>query len=134
MSVNLGGEKNLEQLVKGINPILNKGIYVFTMLKDVSLIDRSLTLFEFKENEGTTVVLEKKKADDLKLSYEYEASWITLNIHSSLDAVGFIAIISSALAKENISANVVAGYYHDHIFVPEDKASRAMEVLKELGS
>jgi len=134
MSVNLGGEKNLEQLVKGINPILTKGIYVFTTLKDVSLIDRNDTLFEFKENEGTTVVLEKKKADDLKLSYEYVASWITLNIHSSLDAIGFTVIISSALAKENISTNVVAGYYHDHIFVPEDKASRAMEVLSRLAS
>lgn len=134
MSKNLSGEKKLAQLVNKMDPILNRGVYVFTTLKDTSLIKRSQTLFEFKEVESTTVVLKKEKADALKLPYEYVASWITLNINSSLDAVGFTAIISSALAKENISANVVAGYFHDHIFVPVTKADKAMKILHSLGT
>jgi hypothetical protein len=61
-------------------------------------------------------------------------SWITLNIHSSLEAYGLTAAFSNALAEANVSCNVVAGVYHDHIFVPRNDADKAMTVLKKLSS
>lgn len=126
------GESDLSVLVKNMNPVLNDGEYVITTVQKTGAIDREDTICEFKEEEGTTVVMERKKADKLKVDYHFVASWITLRVHSSLDAVGLTAIFSTALSQHNISANVIAGYYHDHIFVHRKDAGRAMEVLRSL--
>ena len=86
----------------------------------------------FKETEGKTLILRKNYADTLSINYTFIASWITLSIHSSLEAVGFTAAFSNALAKENISCNVVAAYYHDDIFVNSQDLEKALEVLNSL--
>jgi len=128
------GEKNLSKLIKGMTPKLNKGDFVFATVKDLSKINRNDTICEFKETEGVTLVIEKQKADALKLDYDYIAAWFTLEIHSALDAVGLTAQFSTALAKNNISCNVIAGYNHDHIFVAKEDATKAMEVLTDLSN
>lgn len=128
----MSGEKNIAALIHGMTPKLNSGEYVFCTVTDVSSINRTDTICEFKEDEGVTIVLERNKADALKLHYEYVASWITLQIHSSLEAVGLTALFSTELAKYEISCNVIAGYYHDHIFVDRNDANMAIEALTNL--
>jgi len=128
----MAGETNLVQLLKGMSPQLNKGEFVFVTVKDTSKINRNDTISEFKEHEGTTLIIERKKADTLKLEYHFIASWITLNIHSALEAVGLTAAISKALTEQNISCNIVAGFYHDHIFVDKNDANNALEILRNL--
>lgn len=86
----------------------------------------------FHEKEGVTFILDTKNAVDKKIDYLSVYRLITLNVHSSLDAVGLTAAFSAKLAEKNISANVVAAYYNDHIFVPEEKAEQALEAILEL--
>lgn len=128
----MSGETNISKLILEMSPELNPGEYVFSTVPNTDDIERKDTLCEIKEKEGTTVVIEKSKADHLKLPYDYVASWITLRIHSSLEAVGLTAVFSTALAKNDISCNVIAGYYHDHIFVDTKDSEKAMSVLTAL--
>ncbi len=129
------GETNIAILLKSARPKLNEGEYVFcTIFPPSQAIDQSQIIGSFKEEEGLTVILEKGEADKLNLNYSYVAAWITLTVHSSLEAVGLTAAFSNALAKEGISCNVVAAYYHDHIFVADNDAERAMQVLRDLST
>ena len=93
-----------------------------------------IQLANSKEDEGTTIIIEKSKADQLSLKYDFVASWITLIVHSSLSAVGLTAAFSTELAKNNISCNVIAGYYHDHIFVDKRDGVKAMKILESMTS
>jgi hypothetical protein len=128
----MSGETNINSLLKNMTPKLNEGEYVFCTISDMANIPLADIVGLFKEDEGITVILKKETADRLNLSHTYIAAWITLTIHSSLEAVGLTAAFSAALAKQLISCNVVAAYYHDHIFVAKGDAEKAMQVLKDL--
>ena len=128
----MAGKTELTQLLNEMEPILHSGEYVFVSSKHSIPLDFKEIVASFKEEEGTTLILEKEKADALHLDYDYVASWITLNVHSSLEAVGLTAAVSNALAQEGIPCNVVAAYYHDHIFVAQTEAKTAMQVLTNL--
>jgi uncharacterized protein len=126
------GEINLKKLLQGLNPHHNPGDYVFCVVENLAKINPDDIIMLFRENEGITVILKKETADRLKLPYSYISAWITLTVHSSLAAVGLTAAFSKALAEKGISCNVVAAYYHDHIFVDKKDAAEAMKILNEL--
>ena len=123
------GEKDLGSLLKSMSPKLNMGEYVFCILNDLSIIDIHDAVSMFREQEGITIIIKKELADLLNLDYSFIASWITLTVHSSLEAVGLTAAFSKALSDNGISCNVVAGYFHDHIFVAQKDTENAMYIL-----
>ena len=117
-----------------MSPKLMDGEYVYCTLQDAQYGDYSdlEPVAAINESEGLTLIIPKSKADDKNISYESVFKGITLSIHSSLDAVGLTAAFSSKLTEHEISANVIAGYYHDHIFVQREHVERAIEALNEL--
>lgn len=129
MDNHTSGIKDLQQLIANMEPVLNEGEYVFASVSDITTIPRAMAICEMREKEGITVVLAKEDAITLGVPFEFVAAWITLNIHSALEAVGLTAAFATALGKSEISCNVIAGYYHDHIFVDTKDAEKAMQVL-----
>jgi hypothetical protein len=122
----MSGEK------KNIKPKLNEGKYVFCSVENIEKIEIKNLVGSFKENEGYTIILSKKEAINLGLTYSFVAAWITLTINSSLESVGLTSSFSNALARQGISCNVIAGYFHDHIFVKFDDRNTAMRILNNL--
>ncbi|MFD2917673.1 ACT domain-containing protein [Psychroserpens luteus] len=127
----MSGEKNLDTLLKSMKPKHNLGEYVFCKTENLDQINLSQIIMTFKEEESITIIAKKEVADQLNLDYSFIASWITLTVHSSLEAVGLTAAFSNALSENGISCNVAAAYYHDHIFVDIKDTTKAMEVLNE---
>ena len=123
------GEKDLATLLKNMKPEHNSGEYVFCTIASLENINLEAIEMLFREKEGITLILKKEIADQFNLSYSFIASWITLTVHSSLEAVGLTAAFSKALADQGISCNVVAAFYHDHIFVDQKDTEKAMMIL-----
>lgn len=128
----MSGETDLNKLIASMSPVLNEGTFVFcTVAKNFSFDVRQV-LALFKEEEGVTLVLEKEIAEEWKLQHSVPMAWLSLNVHSSLQAVGLTAAVSKALAAKGMSCNVLAAYYHDHIFVEKEQAQMALQLLTEL--
>ncbi len=125
-------ETNLQTILKSMNPIFHEGEYVFCTVENTEAIDPNDLVMTFRETEGTTLIIRKETADKLNLKYDFIAAWISLMVHSSLEAVGLTASFSTALADEGISCNVVAGYYHDHLFIKHSDSQKAIAVLEKL--
>lgn len=123
------GEKDLNELLKTLKPKQNPGDYVFCVENDLAIFNTNQIIMFFREEEGNTVIIKKELADSLKLEYSFIASWITLTVHSSLEAAGLTTAFSSALSTAGISCNVVAAFYHDHIFVDKKDNEKAMAIL-----
>ena len=121
-------ERDLEKLLAGIDPHLNDGQWVFCAAE----IDGAL--MTFRESEGPTSIVRREAADAGGHRYTLVAAWITLRVHSDLEAVGFLARISNDLAAADISCNVVSAFHHDHLFVPWDRRHDAMKILAHVRS
>lgn len=130
------GILSLPTLLATMSPTLDQDTtYVFattTETNPFTTIAQQPQSFEmfFREAEGWTLIVEKADADKLGLDYTFPCKKITLNVHSSLEAVGFLAAVTTRLAQEvKIGVNPVSGFYHDHLFVPEGREGEVMSCL-----
>lgn len=130
----MSGETNLARLLRSMTPQLNPGQYVFCCVPVEHDCSALQPIASLREAEGLSLVLTRESADAHGLHYDYVAAWITLQVHSSLAAVGLTASFSAALAQAGISCNVVAGFHHDHLFVPSERAEQALSTLRALAA
>jgi hypothetical protein len=130
----MSGETNLTKLIASMAPTLTENEYVFGILDNIDYTQLALLnpIGTFQEKEGLTIIVAKHKADEFNIAYSGVFKCITLNVHSSLDAVGLTAAVSTKLTQSNISANVVAAYYHDHVFIASKDAEKALAELNDL--
>lgn len=129
----MDGETDLQTLLASLQPVLHEPAYVFCSIEPEvfrGLIGEPVGVFH--ELEGMTLILTHQQASLQGLPFDRAWACITLTVHSSLFAVGFLAAITARLAAAGISVNAVSAYYHDHLFVPWDDRERALEELEAL--
>ena len=120
----MSGETDLGKLLSGLAIEKREGRWLFVTGPEAN---REAAVMSFQEREGWTHIVP---------AYEDQEGyiWLELAIHSSLEAVGFLAAVSRELAEKSIPCNAIAAYYHDHVFVPEAKAAAAIEALRALAA
>jgi hypothetical protein len=135
--MNTSGETQLAVLLAQMKPEVVPGEWVYATVPYA----RSATppadaepVVVVREAEGLTMVLERADADRLGLTYDYVSSLVSLTVHSALEAVGLTAAVAARLAEAGMSCNVVAGFHHDHLFVPYGRGEEAVELLTALAS
>ena len=126
-------QTDLSTLLKTMNPELHPAEFVFCSVSPDLFVHLTVEFVGcFREVEGVTLIVERETADEAGLEYGFVGRMITLTVHSSLEAVGFLAAITAKLAAAGISVNPVSAFYHDHLFVPAEQAELAMQLLHEL--
>jgi hypothetical protein len=126
----MSGETNLDVLLRSMKPELQEGEFVFCTVSPERVQALNVDpVCQFREDEGVTLIVRKEQAEGAGLSYAFVSRMITLTVHSSLDAVGFLAAVAGKLAENGISVNPVSAYYHDHLFVPSEKAAEVIGLL-----
>jgi uncharacterized protein len=131
------GERDLQTLLSSLTTTLHPSTFVFIAMPDevttIGDLPPSLNArMAFQEAEGLTIVTTRASANSHGLRYSFPCRMITLNVHSSLEAVGFIARVASKLAEKGIGANTVSGFFHDHLFVAEGREEEIVAALKAL--
>lgn len=127
------GGRDLGELLAAMSPELRPTRLVFlTVAAGTALPDAVEVVASVREDEGLSVVVDAEQAREHGLDGEFPCAWITLRVRSALDAVGFLAAVTSALADAGISVNAVAGFHHDHLFVPWSRRHEAMAALHGL--
>lgn len=128
----MSGETDLQVMLDELEPVVREGEFVFVTVDTVPAdVTPEATVLE---SEGLTLVVPRGVADAHGWQYDFAAGWVTLTIHSALDAVGLTAAVSRALADAGISANMLAGRFHDHVLVPVERRDEAVAVLRDLSA
>lgn len=128
------GTCDLATLLRDMMPVIASPTYVYCSFPDGRVPAGVEAVCQFREVEGLTAIIERSAAQRLGIAHNFPARMITLTVHSDLAAVGFLSVIFAALADAGIACNAVSAYYHDHLFVPEDRANEAMDLLQSLAT
>jgi uncharacterized protein len=126
------GESDLRVMLREMKPTVHSGEYVFVVWPGEQPPPNLPIVMSFREVEGWTLIVKESVAIARGLQCVFRAAWITLEVHSDLNAVGFLAAVTGAMAEAGISCNAVSAVFHDHLFVPAEQHARAMQVLNDL--
>ena len=125
----MAGETDLGRLLTTLQPRVRPGAFVVVALPEIPDVRCEAVICE---DEAVTCVVTRDLADERGWPYDFVAGWVTLQVHSSLEAVGLTAAVSAELARAGIAANMLAGFHHDHVLVPIARLHNAVGVLTEL--
>ena len=131
------GETSLNTLLRTLKATVQAPTYVFISVPNDQLVHPFPIPFSevqmwFNESEGATLIVPLRTAEKFDFDYSYRCKMVTLDVHSSLEAVGFMAAIATRLAQEGLSSNPVSAFYHDHLFVKEEESEKVVKVLDDM--
>ena len=124
--------RDLATLIASMQPALHAGTWAWCALPAGTSTEGADAVATMREAEGLTVVVPEADAAARGWPVAFRSAWITLTVHSDLEAVGLTAAFARALGDAGISCNVIAGVHHDHLFVPVHRAADAMAALQAL--
>lgn len=130
----MSGETDLDTLLRTLAATLDPEAYVFATLPGEAVPDGLVPRMAFREAEGLTLILTLAEAEAHGIAHEFPCRMITLDVHSSLAAVGFIARIATELARRGMGVNPVSGFHHDHLFVPAGREDEALAILSRIAA
>lgn len=113
---------DLQGMLAGMAPVPDAREWAFVVVEDVPPSDAFAII---REAEGVTAIVAQKSGGFAR---------IILTVHSALEGVGLTAAVSTALAGAGIACNVVAGFHHDHLFVPWERRDEALAILQRLAA
>jgi len=128
----MSGECDLDTLLRTLTATLVEGTYVFATVAPGTVPPSLTPRMTFAEAEGTTLILLREEAEAHGIAHDFPCRMITLDVHSSLEAVGFIARIATELARAGMGVNPVSGFHHDHLFVPDGREGEALRILERI--
>lgn len=123
---------NLQEILRSLDAVREPGVFAYVSVPHGSDVSALPYLAYFREREGISLILPEQAAHQAHLPILFRCAWISLTVHSDLEATGLTAAFSKALSERGISCNVVAAAFHDHIFVPNDRADEALKCLDAL--
>ena len=130
------GKISLGALLATLHTTLHPSTFVFSTFPPPNPPPaplKDLAQMVFKEAEGTTLITTLQDAESHAVKgYTFPCRMITCEVHSSLEAVGFMAVIATRLAQKGMGVNPVSGFFHDHLFVPLGREEEALQCLEEL--
>lgn len=126
----VSGETDLERMLAELRVTIRDDVYCMVSLASPDDELRASAAAMISEEEAVTLVITTREAESRALPYDFAAAWLTLEVHSSLHAVGLTAAIARMLTDEGIPCNVLAGFYHDHLLVPADQGRRVKTILE----
>ncbi|TKB30396.1 MAG: ACT domain-containing protein [Mesorhizobium sp.] len=123
------GETDLQRLLASMTPQLLPDVHVFATLAPGTAVPDGLDpVMQFREREGLTLIVSEDQAKVAGLAGTFRCRMITLDI------VGFLAAITTRLAAAGMGVNPVSAFYHDHLFVPAERAEEALGLLRQLAA
>ena len=127
----MAGMTDLEEMLRTLTVSVRPDRYTFLSVDAIPSLGDGVAAV-LTEAEGTTVVATVERAEAEGWPVDFQAAWLTLDVHSSLEAIGLTAAFSAALGEVGIACNVLAGFHHDHLLVPADRADEAVAALEGL--
>jgi hypothetical protein len=119
------GEQDLSKIIAALRVRRRPGTYVYVSRPAGEIAAAAM----IEEDEGTTFVVEREAAERAGLAWSFAAAWLTVEVHTALDGIGLTAVVARTLADAAIPCNILAGYYHDHLLVPADRAEEAIAAI-----
>ena len=120
-------ERDLRTLLSTLDVVRRPGTFVYVQ-RPLGEVAPAGVRAMIDEGTSTTYVVDVESAPDAP----FRAAWLTLTVHSALEAVGLTAAVAGALAAVDIPANVLAGFDHDHLLVPEELADDAIAAIRAI--